>query len=163
MVQRDPEWTQLESFSGGDLAFVRELFADEHVPYREEPQLPMLGIARSILLVAAPEHARAVALLAEAQAEAAEAVQREAAEPAADEAQPSQALPRETAAPTSEAPPSEPALDADRAVRFIAGGLLAFMLVITIIFVIGERYGTHRPTPGRDGKVCFGPRQIKCL
>ena len=200
MVLRDEqgtEWTLLGTLGGAELAFVCELFADENVPYREEPERPQLGVARSVLWIAAPEHARALALLAEAQAEAAEAVQRETAALAADEAQAAEAAARaaEAAAQVgarerrhaarmaarrarkeaqqhhherahlhpSEAQPSEPDLAAARAVRFMAGALLAFILIIGIIFAIGERYGTHQPMPGRDIRAVYcGPRSGLC-
>jgi hypothetical protein len=175
--EQGAEWTLLGTLSGVELAFVRELFADENVPYREEPERPELGIERSVLWIAASEHARAVALLAEAQAEAVEAVQRETAALAADEAQAAEMAARAAEAmreskearrhnherapadPSQHA--SEPSLAAVRAGRFVAGATLAFILVIALIAWIGERYGTHQPTPGRH-KVCSGRWQTDC-
>jgi hypothetical protein len=200
--EQDADWTLLGTFGGAELAFVCELFADENVPFHEEPRRPELDIARSDLWIAASEHARAVALLAQAQAEAAEAVQRETAALAADEAAAAQAAARaaEAAARAAEAAaqlearqsrhaarmaarrerkearrhhhepahPSTPHLAehdpaAERAVRFVGAALLGFLLVIAVIFAIGERYGTHQPTPGRDRKAVYcGPRQVIC-
>lgn len=190
------EWTLLGTLSGAELAFVCELFADESVPFREEPERPQLGVARSVLWIAAPEHARAIALLAEAQAEASEAVQRETAALAADEAEAVEAAARAAEAAAridaraarhaarmaarrarkearhpyherahahaSGAHRSEPDLGADHAVRFMFGALLAFLLVIGIIFAIGERYGTRQPPRANHDRITCGPRDAVC-
>jgi hypothetical protein len=103
--------------------------------------------------------AEAAARDAEAAAEVAATASRHAAHAAARQArQDARRHQHPRAQPdASEGESYDPDPAADRAVRFVAVGLVAFILLIGLIFAIGERYGTHRPTPGRDVKAVYCP------
>ena len=51
------------------------------------------------------------------------------------------------------------------ALRVVGGALVVFILVVLLITLIGERWGTHVPTPGHHGKTipCSGKYDVICV
>ena len=182
---------QLGTFAGGALIFVRELLQGEEIAYREEPHGGNDFEPSSDIWVAATAHDRALALLAAAQLEAEEAACRESAQ-LADEAARAAAEAARTAAQAArvaaiqaEHAARRAAREARRrerqerrrrrapaesdevngsaaALRVVGSALVAFLLVVVVVVLIGERWGTHPPTPGRYGKEIVCSRYGVC-
>jgi hypothetical protein len=61
-------------------------------------------------------------------------------------------------------PRQRPTSAAGRGVRIFGGLLAAIVLALVFLALIGERYGTHAPTPGHHGKtIRCEPRQVFCF
>ena len=110
---------------------------------------------------AAAEAARAAERAAHAAAVEAHHVARRAAKEARrqERRRPWLALRRSRASVPQQAdPPSV-------APRILGGALVALILLFTLITLVGERWGTHRPTPGHDGKTipCNRKYDVLCV
>jgi hypothetical protein len=188
----EPEWALLGTFDSREVPFVRELLHDEGIEYREQAVPSRDGTMHCELWVASIQHARAAALVGEAQSEAEAAVYRETAALAAEQerAAKEEALAAATEARATAVAARKAARRAaqeearelrqrrrwesrqarrlvqqsadDRGVRILRGILAALVILFLLIFIIGERYGTHAPTPGHDykpischGRICY--------
>jgi hypothetical protein len=173
------EWTRLGRLGGVELTLVRELLQDEGVTFCEASLPAHDGAPVSDVWVATAQHARAAALVAEAQIDAeaaayremaADATERERAAAAAAQAQTkaarklAQKMARKLTLvakkprahlhhdPSKATPHYAFHSTAKRSLIILGGMLAALILVLTLIYVVGERYGTRPPAPVHHGE-----------